>query len=449
MNSPRIIDVQDFINRCRFSPYQWIMLVLCLLIVMIDGFDTAVIGYIAPSLIHEWNMTKHMMGSLMSAALFGLAFGSLFAGPLADHFGRKPILILSVFFFGFWSLVAAKASSIESLTILRFLTGVGLGASMSNALTLISEYAPDRCRALLVNSVFCGFPIGAALGGFLAGWLIPNFGWRIILVVGGLIPLILVLLLIFLLPESIRYMVARGKSVDKISSTLSQVTRTVVNNVSAFIFNEYKSTDTKSALQNILSREYILGSAMLWITYFMGLLIFYVLISWMPLLMEDSGFSIRRSVLLTSLFPLGGGIGTIMAGWLMDRVNPNKVVALAYLLTGAILFTLGHVRDIIFLSVLIFLAGTAMNSAQSSMGAIAAVFYPTHCRATGVSWMIGLGRFGGVFGALIGVEFMNLNLGFSNIFMLLAVPALIAAIALTIKNYSEAKKRLIGIILSK
>ncbi|MFP5391871.1 MAG: MFS transporter [Gammaproteobacteria bacterium] len=440
MSAPPSLDVQAYINQQRISPYQWLVLVLCFLIVAIDGFDTAMVGYFAPALVQDWGVAKAALGPLMSAALFGLAIGSLCAGPLADRFGRKPVLVWSVVFFGLASLAAARAGALESLTVLRFLTGLGLGAAMSNALTLMSEYAPDRRRSVMVNAVFCGFPVGAALGGLLASWLIPQHGWRSVLVAGGVAPLALALLLVVWLPESVRHMVARHKPVDQIRRVLARVTQTRLDHVTAFSVGEAAAANSRFALGLVLSRPYLLGSIMLWVTYFMGLLIFYLLTSWMPLLMKDAGFSVAKAAMMTALFPLGGGIGTILAGYLMDRVNPHKVVATAYLLTGGLIFAVGQGGSVELLSVLIFLAGTTMNSAQSSMGSIAAAFYPTHCRATGVAWMLGLGRFGGISGALIGASFMRWNLGFDSIFTLLAIPAVIAALALTVKNASDARQ---------
>jgi AAHS family 4-hydroxybenzoate transporter-like MFS transporter len=439
---PPTLDVRDFINSQRFSPYQWLILILCFLIVAVDGFDTAAIGYIAPALVQQWGVAKPALGPVLSAALFGLAGGALFAGPLADRFGRKAVLVLSVLFFGAWSLATASADSIHSLTLLRFLTGLGLGAAMPNAVTLMSEYAPESRRSVLVNTMFCGFPLGAALGGMLAAWLIPHYGWRSVLVTGGVLPLVLALALMLLLPESVRYMVARNKPAEAIRRTLARISQASLDHLTAFTVDEQKPDARQSSVGVIVSRDYLLGSLMLWLTYFMGLLIFYLLTSWMPLLMKDAGFSIGKAALLTSLFPLGGGIGTIVAGWLMDRFNPHKVVAATYLATGVLIFAVGQtLGNVGLLSLLIFLAGTTMNGAQSSMPSLAAGFYPTHGRATGVAWMLGIGRFGGIVGALVGGQLLSWQLGFAGIFALLAIPALIAACALVIKNIGEAKKR--------
>jgi AAHS family 4-hydroxybenzoate transporter-like MFS transporter len=172
----------------------------------------------------------------------------------------------------------------------------------------------------------------------------------------------------------------------------------------------------------------------------MGLVIFYLLTSWMPILVKDAGFTIEQAALLTALFPLGGGIGTIFSGWLMDKLNPHKVIAVGYALTALLIYAVGqNTGSVIGLGALIFLAGTAMNGAQSSMPSLAAAFYPTQGRATGVAWMLGIGRFGGIAGALLGAELMRQKLGFDQIFTLLTLPALVAVVALVVKMRFTAR----------
>ncbi len=176
------IDIQAFINEHPFTRYQWMILALCFITVAMDGFDTAIIGFIASDLVQEWGVEKSALGPVMSAALVGLAVGALTAGPLADRIGRKKVLIMSIVVFGGFSLLTAFATSLNQLTLLRFLTGLGLGAAMPNAATLMSEYAPERRRALLVNLMFVGFPMGSSLGGFFirlddpALWLAERAG---------------------------------------------------------------------------------------------------------------------------------------------------------------------------------------------------------------------------------------------------------------------------------
>ena len=439
MTTQTTTDIQAFINRHPFSKYQWMILVLCFVTVAMDGFDTAIIGFIASDLVQEWGVQKSDLGPVMSAALVGLAFGALTAGPMADRIGRKKVLVLSILVFGGFSLITAFATSLTQLTILRFLTGLGLGAAMPNAATLMSEYAPERRRALLVNLMFVGFPIGSSMGGFISAWMIPHYGWQSVLVLGGVMPLVLAVALIFLLPESARYLAAKNKSQREIASVLRRIAPLPDN--TQFVLQETGQIKDKSALGVIFSPRYLVGTIMLCLTYFMGLLIFYLLTSWLPLLIRETGASLSQASVITALFPLGGGIGVLVLGALMDKINPNKVVAVGYLLTGVFVCLVGFATDnLVLMGVMVFIAGTIMNGAQSSMPALAAGFYPTQGRATGVAWMLGLGRFGGILGAFSGAFLMQAELSFKTIFALLAIPAVLSAIALMVK-YAASKRQ--------
>ena len=440
------IEVQSFIDGERFSPYQWVILILCFLVVAADGFDTAAVGFIAPSLIGDWGITRAALGPVMSAALVGLGIGALAAGPAADRIGRKAVLALSVFFFGVWSLASAQASSVETLTAWRFLTGLGLGAAMPNAVTLMSEYAPARIRAVVVNTMFCGFSVGLSIGGLCAAWLIPHFGWPSVLVAGGIGPIVLTVLLLFLLPESAQFMVLRKHPAQKIARVLRRISNDARLAEGARITFTAADTRTggadKSALGLIVSRPYRFGTSMLWLAYFMGLLIFYLLTNWLPTLFKDAGFSAERAALTTSLFPLGGILGNLCLGWVMDKANPRRVNACAYVLAAALVLTIGRgVADQFWLAVLIFLTGTAVTSAVTSMSALAASFYPTRSRATGVAWMLGIGRMGAVAGAMTGGLLMSMGLQFSAVSTLLAIPAFIAAFALGALSRRDASRQ--------
>jgi AAHS family 4-hydroxybenzoate transporter-like MFS transporter len=431
--SERNVDVQAFIDAQRFSPFQWTILLLCFLVVAADGFDTAAVGFIAPSLVQQWGIARSALGPVMSAALVGLGIGALAAGPCADRIGRKTVLVLSVFFFGLWSLAAARATSIESLTLLRFFTGLGLGAAMPNAVTLMSEYAPARIRAVAVNAMFCGFSGGLAIGGLASAWLIPHFGWPSVLVAGGAGPLVLTALLILLLPESAQFLAVRRRADQRIARILQRIAPSERFDGCRFFAVDVRrdtggESRAQSALAIILSARYRFGTLMLWLAYFMGLLIYYLLTNWLPTLFKDTGFSGEKAALMTSLFPLGGILGNLCVGWVMDRFAGHRVIAFTYVLVGALVLLVGQgVGHQVWLGALIFLTGTVATSAVTSMSALAASFYPTRARATGVAWMLGIGRVGGVAGALAGAALMGLGWQFGAVFSLLAVPAVIAA----------------------
>lgn len=441
----RVLDVQQALDGAPFGGYRWLIFVLCFLIVLFDGFDTAAIGYIAPSLMSEWGVEKSALAPVLSAALFGLAAGALSAGPLADRLGRKKVLIGSVAVFGAGCLASAFSADLQTLTWLRFLTGVGLGAAMPNAVTLMSEYSPMRQRSLITNAMFCGFPLGASCGGFLAAWMIPEFGWRSVLVLGGVLPLVLMLALIVFLPESIRYMVTHGWQPARIRRVLTRVVGDKLASAERYVLPEMPADKAPAAdadapssreargLGIVLSSRYLLGSLMLWIAYFMGLVVFYAMINWMPVLFRSIEIEAATASRITALFPLGG-IAAIVLGWMMDRYNATIVLALGYLGTALSVWAIGQaVGNMGVLMLLVFVAGVIMNATQASMPALGAHFYPTRGRATGVAWMLGVGRFGGIAGSFLVAALTARQFDFAGIFAVLAIPGLIATVALLIK----------------
>ena len=217
------VDVQDFIDSRPVSRFQWMILGLCFLVTAIDGLDTAAVGFIAPALRDEWGLTSAQLNPVLGASLLGLMFGAFIAGPLADRFGRKTILLVSVLFFGGWSLAACASQDVLSLTTMRFLTGLGLGGAMPQAITLTSEYCPQRRRSLMVTTMFCGFTLGSALGGVIAAQMVPLYGWRSVLFLGGVLPLLCLPILYVFLPESVRFLVQRAAPAKKISAILQRI----------------------------------------------------------------------------------------------------------------------------------------------------------------------------------------------------------------------------------
>ncbi|CAI3808818.1 4-hydroxybenzoate transporter PcaK [Pseudomonas sp. MM221] len=429
------LDVQSFINQQPLSRYQWRVVLLCFLIVFLDGLDTAAMGFIAPALSQEWGIDRASLGPVMSAALIGMVFGALGSGPLADRFGRKGVLVGAVLVFGGFSLASAYATNVDQLLVLRFLTGLGLGAGMPNATTLLSEYTPERLKSLLVTSMFCGFNLGMAGGGFISAKMIPAYGWHSLLVIGGVLPLLLALVLMVWLPESARFLVVRNRGTDKIRKTLSPIAPQVVAEAGSFSVPEQKAVAARSVFAVIFSGTYGLGTVLLWLTYFMGLVIVYLLTSWLPTLMRDSGASMEQAAFIGALFQFGGVLSAVGVGWAMDRFNPHKVIGIFYLLAGVFAYAVGQsLGNITLLATLVLIAGMCVNGAQSAMPSLAARFYPTQGRATGVSWMLGIGRFGAILGAWSGATLLGLGWNFEQVLTALLVPAALATVGVIVKG---------------
>lgn len=429
--------VQELLDRSPFSRFQKTLLALCFLVVLLDGYDTAAIGYVAPALMKEWGLTKPQLGPVLTAALFGLAGGALIAGPLADRFGRRAVLIGSVFLFGAGGLACAGAGDLGALVGWRALTGLGLGAAMPNAVTLINEYCPRHRRAFFTNVVFCGFPLGASLGGFLAAAILPQGGWRAVLALGGAAPLLLGVALIFLLPESIRHMVARGADPARVRAVLARIAPEAAQ-ARDFVLSDEPASST-GGLALALGPGLRLGTAMLWIAYFMGLVIFYGMINWLPVLLREARFSPASATLIAALFPLGG-FGALASGWAMDRRAPDAILAACYAASAVCVAAIGLVMSApVALTLAVAAAGVAMNTAQSSMPALAAGFYPTRGRATGVAWMLGVGRFGAVAGSLLVGWLAQMGFGPAVIFAAVGSAGALAALALAVKRLAGGR----------
>lgn len=425
MQAKNALSVQQFIDQQPFSALQKRLLALCFLVVTIDGFDTASIGFIAPALRGEWHLSAAALAPLFGAGLFGLMAGALLLGPLADRYGRKPILILSVAFFGLTSLLSSFATDMTTLLVLRFLTGLGLGGAMPTTITLTSEYCPQPRRASLVTLMFCGFTIGSALGGLVAAQLLATVGWRGILMIGGVLPLLLVPALAFLLPESLRWLVLRGRDGGAIAAQIAG---------GAGFLPPLTVSDVKlpgSPVSQLFRPGLFKGTLLLWTTFFMSLLIIYLLSSWLPTILNGAGHSLSQASFISSAFQIGGTAGAILLGRWMDRFRPHRVLALAYGCAALCIAVVGVATDNVPLLVLaVFGVGFGVSGSQVGANALAAAFYPTTSRATGVSWASAIGRSGSVLGSMVGGALLAAELSNQTIFLLLALPALLAAVAL-------------------
>ncbi|GAB5095712.1 aromatic acid/H+ symport family MFS transporter [Caballeronia sp. LP006] len=438
MNSGKTIDIKGFIDARPISAYQWLLVALCFLVVAADGMDVAIMGFVAPSIIGDWHISRPAFGLVMSAAPIGLVIGALTAGPASDRIGRKWVLITSVFLFGVFTIATAFTNSPSSMALLRLLTGIGLGAAMPNTTTLLSEYAPQRKRSLLITIMFTGFNLGSALIGFVAGWLIPEHGWRSVLIFGGALPLVLIPLQIWLLPESARLMSVRGATSQRIGAVLGRVCGERFKGDEVFVSTE-PPLPTKKPIGVLFSQGYGFMTAALWVTYFMGLLVIYLLTGWLPTLMKDAGLTVSAAANITAMFQIGGTIGAIIVGFIMDKTRPAPVISAAYLGGAVCVLGLAWIGALSSsLAVLVFAAGFCMSGAQTGLNAFAPGRYPTVARATGVSWMLGMGRFGSIFGSAIGGALLGLGWQFGAILAMLAVPATLAAVAILVAQKTRA-----------
>lgn len=423
------LHVPEFIDRQPVSRYQIMIVVLCFLIVAIDGFDTASIGFIAPAIRAEWGLSPVQLAPVFGAGLVGLMCGALFIGPFADRFGRKSVLLGSVALFGLMSLLSAASTSLQMLIALRFLTGLGLGGAMPNAITLTAEYCPERRRSMMVMAMFCGFTLGSALGGLAAASLVEAYGWHSVLVIGGVLPLVLLPLLAALLPESARYLMVKGQRPAEVLRILGRIAPGRVP--AGATLAAPPQSPAGSPVSHLFRPELLRGTLLIWLAFFCSMLVIYLLSSWLPTVLKSTGATLKAAALVTMLFQVGGTIGTLVLGWLMDRLDPHRVLAVTYVLAGLCIAAIGAAGSRhTLVGVLVFLAGFGVSGGQVGANALSAALYPTDCRATGVSWANGIGRMGSVLGSMGGGAMLSMGLGLPALFAVVGVPAVLAGLTL-------------------
>ncbi|CUW23879.1 4-hydroxybenzoate transporter PcaK [Serratia grimesii] len=421
--------ISEIIDNAKISPYQILILTLCFLIVLLDGFDTAIIGYIAPALREEWQLLPAQLSPAFGAGLFGLLIGSLIFGPVADAIGRKRVLLVSILIFGGGTLASAYTHSIESLILLRFITGIGLGGAMPTCITLSSEYSPVRRRMIMVTLSWSGFTAGLALGGILAGQIIPAFGWRGVLMLGGIAPLLLLPLLAWQMPESVRFMTSSPKHADNLRKVVERITDKSWAGVT--IVDDERPVKANSPISHLFIEGRAVRTLLLWVAFFCSLFVFYQLTSWLPSILKDVGYDIVQASRIGAMVPLGGTLGAILMALLMDRIGPYRVLALSYLGAALVVGATGYLMgDVYTLAATVFLIGFGVAGAQNGLNLVSATIYPTAARVTGVSWAMASGRFGSIIGSMLGAWMIVASGSTEMFFIWLALPVLVGAAAI-------------------
>lgn len=422
------LDVAQFIDEQPVGGFQIGLLLTCAAVLILDGFDTTAIGFVAPSLAKEWGLTKGALGPVFSAGLFGLMIGALVFGPLADRIGRRKIIIFSTLAFGIGTLVTAFVHDINTLLAIRFLTGLGLGGAMPNTVAMTSEFSPHRRRATMVMIMFCGFSVGAALGGLLAAALIPQFGWRSVFVVGGVAPLLLVPFLALKLPESVRFLALTERANERVAQLLGLINPKVVFAPGTqFVVHEPRLAGIP--VRHLFTEKRTPVTLLLWVVFFMSLLDLYFLTNWLPTVLNDLGASVSQAAVIGSMLQVGGVVGTFALGSVIDRFS-FRALALVYFIAVFAVGAIGQFEhSVVFVTMAIFVAGFCMVGGQIAANALAATFYPTSVRATGVGWALGVGRVGSIVGPLVGGALLAAKWSTGSVFMAAATAALCAALA--------------------
>lgn len=412
----------------KVSGFQYLVVVLCGLVLFIDGFDTQAISYIMPLLAKQWGIPATMTGTIFSSTLVGLMVGYLALSPLSDKFGHRRVLIVSTFFFGLCTLLTVMASNVTELLALRFLTGLGLGAAAPGAIALTGEYSPKRLRASFVLAIYCGFSLGFVAAGFAAGQLLPAHGWTSLLWVGGLLPMVLAVLLFFALPESLAFLGRRPQDRDQLRATLHRIDPALATKLDS-IPAAVQGGPSRAAIASLFKDGYTTGTVLLWGIFFLNLAAFYFMQSWLPSILGKLEYPMQTIVWMTSLSTVGGIVAAFFVGPAMDRIGPYISLGVLYLCGGVFMAVTAAALTAApwVLMIAVFFGGFCVSGGQKSAIALGAVFYPTDIRSTGLGWALGIGRLGGIAGPAVAGMLIGAHWLPSSLFYLAAVMMLLAA----------------------
>jgi AAHS family 4-hydroxybenzoate transporter-like MFS transporter len=415
-------DIGALIDGRPLSAFQVRVLVLIGCLVLIDGFDVQVIGFVAPALVRTWSLTPDALGPIFAAGLLGMLVGSTGLGMLADRIGRRPVLIGATFFVALCVLSTAATRSVPQLLALRFLTGLGLGGVLGNAVTLASEYCPSARRASLLMGISCGFTAGAILGGLLAAVLIPRAGWPAVFVVGGLLPLGVAILLIRELPESLQLLLVRGADRARIQYWLQRLAPGIIFEPTT----THRITDAavKASVIDLFRGGLSVRSLLLWAVSFANLLNLFFLANWLPTLATRMGYSDSLGVLLGTTLQAGGILGALILGHFIDRFGFYRVLVPSFLLGAVMIAGVGRPDlPVAAACAAVLLAGATIVGGQPGINALATFVYPTQLRATGVGWCLGIGRAGSIVGPMAAAQLIAHHFTNESLFMFAAIPA--------------------------
>jgi AAHS family 4-hydroxybenzoate transporter-like MFS transporter len=423
------VDVGNLVDSRGIGGAQWQVIGLCALVALLDGLDLQSIGLAASAIGVQLHIPPQSFGVVFSAALAGLALGAFILGPVADRVGRKGVLVAATLCFGAFTLATAFAGSLSELLVYRFLAGAGLGGAMPSFISLASEYVPTARRAGVVSLLWAGFPLGGVVGGLLGSRIIPAYGWQSIFILGGAIPIVVALLLLLALPESVAFLINRGRPTASVVRNLRRVyPREIIPADGHFVLG--REATSKVALRLLFADGRGAGTLLIWIAFFFAFMILVTNSAWSPILLRMEGMPIEISAVALAAFNFGSLFGSAAAGLLVAHFGPVRVLPVT-MAGGAIAYgAVGwFASSVVALMVAESLFGVLLGCASSGLIALAAIYYPSVIRSTGVGWATGVGRVGSFSGPLVVGALLGAHWPVPEIFAMAAGAVLIGAVA--------------------
>jgi MFS transporter, AAHS family, 4-hydroxybenzoate transporter len=428
---PSDIDVGAVIDNLPIGRFHVILLIACALLALSDGYDIAVIGFAGPSLVREWKIANlAALAPVFSAGLFGVLFGAPLFGYFGDRFGRKAALILSALLYGLFSLLTSATSSLDQMVVMRFLTGLALGGVLPTTIALAAEYAPRSLKVTFGLIVNIGIVIGAGLPGPVAAWLVPDHGWPILFLIGGIMPIVLAAAVWPVLPESIKFLSLRPKRRADLAAIVSKLRPDIPINASTNFIAPEEARKAGRSLKYLFAGNLAIVTPLLWICFLVSQMSSFFFQTWLPTLMASAGLPPTQAALSYTWFQTGGVISAIVISRPMDKYGFGTVAFLFLASIPAIAsfgyaFGSGQLQGILSLMAAGFCLDALLISLLSGAGAL----YPTPIRSSGIGWTFALGRAGGVLGPIVGAVLVSLHLTTQQLFLAAAAPLVVGLVA--------------------
>lgn len=431
--------IKQRIDTGNFVPAQALVVLICFILNMLDGFDIVVMSVVVPVLSDEWAISKQQIGIVLSAALLGMTLGAMFLAPLCDKYGRRRMLLFAALGTGICMIVTAQIQqSFMMLVVVRMLTGLGIGVIMASTTSITTEFVPEKWRNLCVPLVVLGYPFGAMAVGPVAELLAPFYGWQSLFYFGGIFTLMLAVFMLFFLSESISFLASQQgqdkKRLQHINKILIHLKRAPID-----ALPRVDSQIKPASVSALLHPKYRRHSIKLWVISFSSLLNLYFLFSWLPSLFVNSGLSLSDGRAVLTSFSTGGVFGIILIGLLSSKVYLLTPIRWFYGISAVAMFTYAWLEstDLAVLNTIVFLIGLFFQGAYTGMYTVASRSYPSAIRATGVGWAIGLGRTGAIVAPVLVGQLVALNWNMYELFALFALPIVLVTILSTTLKLSE------------
>jgi len=420
------------IDKGKISGQQLLVVGLCMFFNMLDGFDIIAMAVVAGEVSREMMLPPDKVGWIFSFALAGMMLGAMLLAPISDIVGRRKIIVVSIIIVGVSILLTANATTLTEFIALRFISGVGAGVMLASQATLAAEYSPEKYRSLSVTFVTSGYALGAMLTSVAAGLILPDYGWRGMFWFGGAATLVMGMVAWLLIPESLKYLLERrpANALQRVNKILAKLKRDPLLQMPDIESPQQKqSPGMVQVMSQLLAKEHRKVTLTLWTTFFLAFSALYFLMSWIPMLIEDSGFSAADGRKAFFLFNLGGVIGVWILGILSTRWKLTNIVFTLMFSASIFMVVFAAIPgDLDFLLTLIFIIGLLQQGGFTGLYAAAAKAYPTSMRSTGIGWSIGLGRFGAVAGPAAAGYLIASGLDMSANFYIFAIPLAASAL---------------------